>query len=51
MQKLIEESGGDMVWLREPEPRVPVRVASFRDPEGNGFELRQAAASFAERSK
>ena len=30
-----------MESLREPKENVPVRVASFRDPEGNGFDLRQ----------
>jgi predicted enzyme related to lactoylglutathione lyase len=37
----IETSGGKMIELREPEGGVPVRVATFRDSEGNGFELRQ----------
>ena len=41
MQALIEFNGGKMTELREPDTNVPVRVASFRDPEGNGFELRQ----------
>jgi predicted enzyme related to lactoylglutathione lyase len=41
MQALIEKNGGQMTELREPGPGVPVRVATFRDPEGNGFELRQ----------
>jgi predicted enzyme related to lactoylglutathione lyase len=41
MQALIEQKGGKMTELREPAPHVPVRVASFIDPEGNGFELRQ----------
>jgi predicted enzyme related to lactoylglutathione lyase len=41
MQALIEQSGGKMTGLREADSDVPVRVASFRDPEGNGFELRQ----------
>ena len=41
MQALIEQNGGQMVELREPEPHVPPRVATFRDSEGNGFELRQ----------
>ncbi|MEM7018610.1 MAG: VOC family protein [Pseudomonadota bacterium] len=41
MQVLIEENGGKMLILREPQPNVPVRVASFVDTEGNGFDLRQ----------
>lgn len=42
MQQLIEQNGGKMVVLREPQPpQVPPRVASFRDSEGNGFDLRQ----------
>ena len=40
-QQAIESRGGSMESLREPEENVPVRVASFRDPEGNGFDLRQ----------
>ena len=41
MQALIESGGGTMTELREPDDFVPVRVASFADTEGNGFELRQ----------
>lgn len=41
MQEAIEQRGGELVDLREPTDFVPVRVASFRDCEGNGFELRQ----------
>jgi hypothetical protein len=41
MQTLIEQNGGQMIELREAEPPVPDRVATIRDPEGNGFELRQ----------
>ena len=41
MKTLIENNGGTMLELREAQPHVPVRVATFRDPEGNGFELRQ----------
>ena len=37
----IERLGGCMIELREPEGGVPVRVATFQDSEGNGFELRQ----------
>ena len=41
MQSRIEALGGALVELREPDDFVPVRVASFKDCEGNGFELRQ----------
>jgi predicted enzyme related to lactoylglutathione lyase len=41
MQARIERCGGAMVELREANQRVPDRVATFRDTEGNGFELRQ----------
>jgi len=37
----IQMNGGELVELREATARVPDRVATFRDPEGNGFELRQ----------
>jgi predicted enzyme related to lactoylglutathione lyase len=37
----IEQWGAKLVELREPEGGVPVRVATFQDCEGNGFELRQ----------
>ena len=40
-QTKIENHGGRLVELREPDDFVPVRVASFVDSEGNGFELRQ----------
>ena len=40
-QSIIEANGGKLEELREPDDFVPVRVASFRDSEGNGFELRQ----------
>ena len=43
-QKRIESSGGVLRELREPDSFVPVRVASFYDSEGNGFELRQEVA-------
>jgi catechol 2,3-dioxygenase-like lactoylglutathione lyase family enzyme len=33
--------GARLVEIREPEPRVPVRLAVLTDPDGNGFELRQ----------
>ena len=41
IQARIELAGGSMWELREPDEFVPVRVASCRDCEGNGFELRQ----------
>jgi len=41
MQADIERLGGRLLELREPQGGVPVRVATFRDCEGNGFELRQ----------
>lgn len=41
MQALIEDAGGELIELREATRHVPDRVATFRDPEGNGFELRQ----------
>ena len=41
MQSAIEQLGGRLTELREPEAGVPVRVATFKDTEGNGFELRQ----------
>ena len=44
MQAEIERLGGQLIELREPDDFVPVRVASFRDCEGNGFELRQFPA-------
>ena len=37
----IERLGGTLVELREPQVGIPVRLASFKDCEGNGFELRQ----------
>ena len=41
IQLRIEKCGGELWELREPDDFVPVRVASVRDCEGNGFELRQ----------
>ena len=41
VQSDIENLGGTLIELREAEGGVPVRVATFRDCEGNGFELRQ----------
>lgn len=40
----VEAAGGRMLELREAQPHVPVRVATFVDPDGNGFELRQNVA-------
>lgn len=42
LQTRIEAAGGTLTELREPDDFVPVRVASFVDGQGNGFELRQA---------
>ena len=44
-QRAIESHGGSMSSLREPKENVPVRVASFLDTEGNGFDLRQEVPS------
>jgi predicted enzyme related to lactoylglutathione lyase len=44
MAVLIEQHGGQLLELREPDAGVPDRVATFRDSEGNGFELRQRGA-------
>ena len=41
VQTDIESLGGRLIELREPQGGVPVRVATFQDCEGNGFELRQ----------
>lgn len=41
IQERIQQSGGSLTMLGEPEGGVPVRVASLKDSEGNGFELRQ----------
>jgi len=41
IQGTIEAYGGRLIELREPSGGVPVRVATFVDSEGNGFELRQ----------
>ena len=37
----IERLGGRLVEIREPKDGIPVRLASCKDSEGNGFELRQ----------
>src|SRR5262249_49622349 len=41
MQTIIETNGGLMTELREATRNVPDRVSTFRETEGNGFELRQ----------
>ena len=41
IQERVERMGGSLTELREPEGGVPVRVATLKDSEGNGFELRQ----------
>ena len=41
MAERVLAQGGSLVELREPDDFVPVRVATFQDSEGNGFELRQ----------
>ena len=41
IEQEIVQLGGQLVELREPDSFVPVRVAMFKDCEGNGFELRQ----------
>jgi catechol 2,3-dioxygenase-like lactoylglutathione lyase family enzyme len=33
--------GATLNEIREPQPRVPVRLAVLTDPDGNGFELRK----------
>jgi predicted enzyme related to lactoylglutathione lyase len=40
----VTEHGATLVGIREPEPRVPVRLAVLLDPDKNGFELRQEMA-------
>ena len=37
----IERLGGRLVEIREPKDGIPVRLATCKDSEGNGFELRQ----------
>lgn len=49
VQRDIERLGGRLIELREPTRRVPDRVATFQDCEGNGFELRQAPSQHASR--
>ena len=39
--ELVRQHGGAVLRVREPAPPVPLRVAMCRDPDGNGFELRQ----------
>ena len=38
---VVEQFGGRLIELREPGANIPVRLASCKDSEGNGFELRQ----------
>jgi catechol 2,3-dioxygenase-like lactoylglutathione lyase family enzyme len=38
------EHGAILDAIREAQPRVPVRLGVLRDPDGNGFELRQPVA-------
>ena len=38
---VINRFGGRLIELREPSPNIPIRLASCKDSEGNGFELRQ----------
>ena len=40
----IESLGGHLVELREARGHIP-RVGCFKDPEGNGFELRQRVSA------
>ena len=37
----VVAGGARLCEIREPEPRVPVRLGVLVDTEGNGFELRQ----------
>lgn len=39
--QLAMAHGATLVEVREPEPRLPLRLAVLLDPDGNGFELRQ----------
>ncbi len=41
MKERIEAHGGSITTPLEPNEFVPVRVASAKDCEGNGFDLRQ----------
>lgn len=41
VQTDIEKLGGALIELRKADSNVPDRVATFKDSEGNGFELRQ----------
>ena len=38
----VVTGGGRVMRVQEAGGGVPVRLAELRDPEGNGFELRQA---------
>lgn len=42
---LVRAHGGEVLRVREPAPPVSLRVAMCRDPDGNGFELRQRVGS------
>lgn len=37
----IKEAGGTILAIREAGGGAPVRLAECKDPDGNGFELRQ----------
>ena len=39
----VVTGGGRVTGVQEAGGGVPVRIAELSDPEGNGFELRQAA--------
>ena len=45
IQADVERLGGRMLGLMERRDGVPVRVASFQDCEGNGFDLRSSRES------
>ena len=42
--KRAVDAGATLVEIREPQPRVPVRLGVLTDPDGNGFELRRQFA-------
>ena len=37
----VQRLGGLLIEIREPQAGIPIRLASCKDSEGNGFELRQ----------
>ena len=39
--KELQEAGGSVQQIRDAGGGVPVRLAEVKDPDGNGFELRQ----------